>query len=171
MIESEPRGLGGWLILVAIGLALTAGRAFLLVFGTFLPIFTGGQWEMLTTKGSPAYHPFWAPLLLFEVTGNALLGVAAIAGLVLFFRKSAAFATFMIGLFLFGAMFLLIDVVAGTQIPAVSSTDDSGGARDLVRSLVACAIWIPYMRKSQRVRNTFPTIAPVSRGVAENAAV
>ena len=28
MIESEPRGLGGWLILVAIGLVLTAVRAF-----------------------------------------------------------------------------------------------------------------------------------------------
>ena len=63
MIESEPRGLGGWLILVAIGLVLTAGRAFLLVFGTFLPILTGGQWEILTAKGSQAYHPFWAPLL------------------------------------------------------------------------------------------------------------
>jgi hypothetical protein len=171
MIESEPRGLGGWLIPVAIGLVLTAGRAILLVFGTFLPIFTDGRWEVLTTKGSPAFHPFWAPLLWFELTGNVLLGIAAIAGLVLFFRKSAAFPTFMIGLYLFGAMFLLIDLVAVTRIPAVGSTDDSSGARDLMRSLVACAIWIPYMRKSQRVRNTFPTIVPVSRGLAENAAV
>ena len=171
MIESEPRGLGGWLILVAIGLVLTAGSSFVHLFRTFLPIFTGGQWEVLTTKGSPAYHPLWAPVLLFEATANALIGIAAVAGLVLFFRKSAMFPTFMIGLYLFAAMYLLIDLVAAGRIPAAASSDDSSGARDLFRSLVACAIWIPYMRKSVRVRNTFPTIAPAPRGAAENAAV
>jgi hypothetical protein len=172
MIESEPRGLGGWLILVAIGLVLTAGQAFLLLFGTFVPIFTDGQWEALTTKGISTYHPLWAPLLLFEATGNVLLAVAAVTALVLFFRKSAAFPGFMIGFYLFAAMFLLIDVVAGTRIPAVASSDDFGSTRGLMRALIACAIWIPYMRKSRRVRNTFPTVTPpVSGSMTENAAV
>jgi Protein of unknown function (DUF2569) len=171
MIESEPRGLGGWLILVAIGLVLTAGQALLLLFGTFLPIFTDGRWEALTTKGISTYHPLWGPLLLFEVTGNVLLGIAAVTALVLFFRKSAVFPAFMIGFYPFAAMFLLIDVVAGTRIPAVASADDPGSARGLLRSLIACAIWIPYMRKSVRVRNTFPTITLLPRSAAENAAV
>jgi hypothetical protein len=112
----------------------------------------------------------WAPVLLFEATGNALLGIAAVAGLVLFFRKSALFPTFMIGMYLFGAMFLVIDVVAAAQIPEAAASDDLNGVRDLVRSLIACAIWIPYMRKSVRVRNTFRPIVPVPPSAA-NAVV
>ena len=73
----------------------------------------------------------------------------------------------MIGLFLFGAMFLLIDVVAGTQIPAVSTTDDSSGARDLMRSLVACAIWIPYIGSRSGFAISFRLWSRTSRRCGE----
>lgn len=42
-----------------------------------------------------------------------------------------------------------------SQIPMARELADGSSIRDIARSAIACAIWIPYFIKSERVQNTF----------------
>ena len=83
--DAGPVGLGGWLVLVALGLFITPLRVGAILQTDLLPIFTEGYWPLLTSPSSDAYHPLWAPLLIFETAGNFAVVAASIVALVLFF--------------------------------------------------------------------------------------
>ncbi|HXI98946.1 MAG TPA: DUF2569 family protein, partial [Gemmatimonadaceae bacterium] len=70
-----PTGIGGWLLLPAFGLCLSPVRQLVDLFHTFKPISEPGVWSALTSPGGEQYHPFWAPLLIFELVAN--LGMVA----------------------------------------------------------------------------------------------
>ncbi len=74
--QNEPAGLGGWLILVGIGVVLSPIRLLISSAITYFPIFSDGTWQAVTTVGSEFYHPFWGPLLLSEIIFN--FGKAAV---------------------------------------------------------------------------------------------
>lgn len=153
--RSGPEGLGGWLILVAIGLIVTPIRIGFLLVQTYIPLFAEGHWAELTDSSSTVYHPLWGPLIVFEIVGNLAMMICAGIALVLFFRRSPLFPKLMIGFYLAGLAFLLLDFFAGNLIPAVAAQADPDAFRELSRSVIACAIWVPYMLRSRRVRNTF----------------
>jgi hypothetical protein len=153
--KPEPVGLGGWLILLVVGLFATPLRVLLLLLTDFLPLWTEGYWNELTSKESEAYSPYWAPLLVFEIVGNLLLASAAVYAIILFFRKSWKFPRVAIGLLLANLLFLGADCAATTLLPNLPADTLQQGLRDLFRSVVGCAIWVPYLLRSRRVRNTF----------------
>src|SRR5881397_2861005 len=86
--EAAPQGIGGWLILVVIGLVISPFRMGYFMLTQLWPIFRDGHWEELTTAGSPVYHHLWAPLIVFEVVTNLMIIGIGIATLVLLLRKS-----------------------------------------------------------------------------------
>jgi len=49
----------------------------------------------------------------------------------------------------------VIDYLLVIQIPLASELEDGSSLRDIVKSVITCAIWIPYFMKSERVHNTF----------------
>jgi hypothetical protein len=153
--DEEPRGLGGWLILVAIGLVITAVRTGYLVMRDFLPLVTGGGWTALTDPASEAYHPLWGPLLVFEFVGSSAIIAVAVIGLLFFFQRARAFPNVMIGLYLGGLGFVIADYLVSEMIPAVADMGDTEALREIGRSATASLIWVPYMLRSRRVRNTF----------------
>lgn len=152
---SGPVGLGGWLIVVAIGLVLSQLRLLAFSITTFGRIFRDGTWTLLTTPGSATYHPLWAPLLIFELLSN--IGTIAIQLwlLVLYFGKSKRFPRIYVWMALLNLAFILADAWFSSFVLPKRPIIDSGTAQEIVRSIVAVVIWVPYMRVSQRVRNTF----------------
>jgi hypothetical protein len=50
--NNELKGLGGWLILVGIGVVLAPVRLLITLVKTYKPIFEDGIWEALTTEGA-----------------------------------------------------------------------------------------------------------------------
>ena len=154
-LQNGPSGLGGWLILPAIGLVIMPFRVGAILLQIFVPIFTDGTWEILTTPGSDQYHPLWAGLIIFEFLGNLGFIIAGIALVSLFFSKSRLFPKTYIAFLLINLCFILIDAWLGSFVITDEPMFDPDTTKELVRSLVAVVIWVPYMMFSKRVRNTF----------------
>jgi hypothetical protein len=154
---ARPRleGLSGWLVLVGLGLFLTPIRALAYFVQTY-SVYATAQWNALTVPGTDAYHAFWAPYLIFALVVNLTSLVLAVLLLVLFFRKRHSFPRVYIGFLIFNVVALAIDHLGARQLSAVLEESDlAESSTELARSVVACAIWIPYMVVSRRVRATF----------------
>jgi len=150
----DLEGIGGWLILVAIGLCV---RPFVFLTGVirlYPTIFHRGPWDRLTLIGQSAYHPYWMPALLFELIYNLLAGVLSILLVVLFFQKRAVWPRCYVILMTGMALCVLFDHVLAMQIPA-AATHSGGFMKAVVPTLFGAAIWIPYALTSQRVKATF----------------
>lgn len=112
------------------------------------------MWRLLTEPGHPEFDRFWAPTLLFELFYNSICLIFSGFLLILFFKKRAAWrrwypiflVVFVVGVGLDACLALQISV-AGTSL--------AGSIRDLIRVVVAAAIWIPYCFVSKRVKATF----------------
>jgi hypothetical protein len=149
------KGIGGWLILVTIGLVLTPFRIAIILFTTYVPIFTGETWSLLTTPGSAAYNWVWKPILLFELFGNLIFLLWAVVLLVLLFAHKRIFPMTMIAFYLANLLFVGLDFVIASGIPVVASQPDTGSVVELIKSILVCAVWIPYFLISERVKATF----------------
>lgn len=68
--EENLEGIGGWLILIAIGIIISPIRFVILIMMTYPEIFSQGIWEALTTQGSDAYNPLWMPIIITELIIN-----------------------------------------------------------------------------------------------------
>ena len=148
----EPHGLRGWLILPLIGLCLTP---FLLAFSIYqlVLVLKPDTWSVLTTPGTPAYHPVYKVLIPAEMVVNiAMLGFTLLL-LVLFFRKDRRLPKLMVAFYLINLVIIVGDTFAASFIPSFSFDRDV--IRDVVRTVVAAVIWVPYFLVSQRVKNTF----------------
>lgn len=140
---SDLEGIGGWLILVALGLA--AGP-FLLVRGIYtdLHFLYGGQFQ-----SGLARYPGLVALILFEAVSNSIFLLGLIALNFLFYRKKRTFPGWMITYLAFNCSIILIDHLGALRYsPHTASTA-------LVRSIVGVLIWIPYYLRSERVKVTF----------------
>lgn len=150
-----PKGIGGWLIIPLIGLLLMPLKLLFSLHNDFLPIFQEGYWEVLTTPGAEAYHHLWAPLLIFEIVGNVFFVLFDLVLLYLLFTKHHLFPKLFIAFLASNVVFVTADYFAADLIPAIAAQSDPEALRELRRTIVGALIWIPYMLRSERVRNTF----------------
>jgi len=148
-------GLGGWLVLVQIGLYATILLQIFQFNAYILPAFATDTWEALTSKDSSVYDPLWKPLILFEAAYSAIVALVAIYSLVAMYRKKSVFPSLMIGLYAGTLLLGIADYAVAGQIELAREFQDDGALRDIVRAAVTCLIWIPYFIRSVRVKNTF----------------
>ena len=150
-----PEGLGGWLILPAIGLVLTILKIASYFGMQVAPLIADGTYARVITPGDDLYHPLWLPLVVVEAGGNATLLLMAMGAICLFFMRSRWFPRVHIAFILFNAVLALTVFFLGAQIPLLAEAHTMQAVSDMARGLIAAAIWVPYMLTSQRVRNTF----------------
>ncbi|MGH7227757.1 MAG: DUF2569 domain-containing protein [Nitrospiraceae bacterium] len=158
--QADPRPpqspkIRGWLLLAALGVALLPLRLAEFIAADLLPAFSKDVWSLLTTPGREAYHPLNAPILLFELTGNLILLVASLVLAVLFFQKRRVMPILAVSFLVFAFGFYVGDYYAARQLPAVASQDDTESRLDLAGALLVCAIAVPYLLVSRRVKQTF----------------
>ena len=151
----EPLKLGGWLILVGLGVVLGPFRLLLLIGTTFSPIFTDGTWEALTTQSSEVYSPIWAPFLIGEILINLMMVFIGIYLIYLFFTKKSSFPKWYFGLALFSTVFIVVDAYIVTLVVPDIEVFDTETMKELARSLAGLLIWSPYLLLSERSKDTF----------------
>jgi hypothetical protein len=109
----------------------------------------------LTTPGTEAYNPLWAPILFGEMAINGGLVLAWIFIAFLFFSKKKPFPKWYIGILLFTLTFILVDALVIKSVLPDEPIFDAETAKTFGRSLVVTLIWVPYMLVSRRVKATF----------------
>jgi transglutaminase-like putative cysteine protease len=149
----ELTGLGGWLILVAIG-RIVNPIAILTTMASNLSAYAPETWHTLTDPSGSAYNSLWAPVLIFELLMNLTSLVFSILLLIMFFQRRRTFPVLFIIFMAYAAIAVILDHFSTLLIPAAAH--NTGGVdTTMARTLVPCFIWIPYMLVSQRVKATF----------------
>jgi len=156
MIEdaSKPEGIGGWLILVAIGLCVQP-VLLLKAIADNVAIFDPDTWRALTTPGVPAYHPLWAPLLLGETGVNLVLFAWSGVLLYVFVAKRRGFPRLVVAYMGVSLAAVLADLALARTIPSAQAHLTASDYRQVGRSAISAAVWIPYFLRSRRVAATF----------------
>ncbi len=149
------RGLGGWLIALAVLIGITLVSAIIQAVHDIPVIADGKTWAAYTTSGSPAYHPGWALLLVLDWGGNLFVLVFFPVLLSLFLQRKRLFRPLTIATLV---LLAALSAVHLWQVNHVPHIPDAAQASQFWALLLTCgnaAIWIPYLLQSKRARVTF----------------
>jgi hypothetical protein len=142
-IKPEPEGLGGWLILPILG---TVASPIFMAFTIFQTLSTVMPGYSQIGRGLQAF-------VVLETIANLAMVGGWIYATVLLFQKKRMYPTLFITMLLSTLAVTVVDATAGFAVFDIPfETDD---IRAISRGVIGGAIWIPYMRMSRRVRNTF----------------
>jgi hypothetical protein len=158
--DNELKGLGGWLILVGIGVVIAPIRQLLAFIQIYEPLFEDGIWTTLTSVDSEAYNPLWAPLLIGEIAYNCFMVVVFFYLVYLFFSKHYLFPRVYIAVSFIALFFIPLYAWQVSNLLPSEPMIDSETAKTLMSVLARCLIWVPYMLFSKRVKLTFVNKMP-----------
>lgn len=140
--------IGGWLILVLIGLFITPFiTANNFITGNY---FSLSSWNLYV---DPTKRSIFRGILVWETVGNTLVFCMSVFCLVLFLNKRDILPKVITVYLAFCIVLNLVDYLLSQQLH--SSTISYTASYALVRSILSAAIWIPYFRRSERVQETF----------------
>jgi len=145
-------GLSGWLILLAAMLWVTLLGAVLQAVSDIPHIISGKVWADFTTPGRHAYHPLWATLLVVDWGSNLFALIVIPILLSLFFQKKKAFPHLMFWILLF---FVALVAFRFGVAERISFIKEEAVAVPLTVAVLKAAVWMPYLRRSRRVKATF----------------
>lgn len=153
--DDHLTGIGGWLILPAIGVIVRpiAGAYFLLKLVLVDASLT--NWVALTNPGEDLYHPLWQPALLIEILLSAVLFVFDILLLVLFYMRKYTLPRLMVMYYGINALAAVILFALFKQIPNLEAKVIREYQMDVFRAAATGLIWGWYFMVSRRVRATF----------------
>ena len=152
---NKLQGLDGWLILVGFGLILGLIKVIAFVISTFMPVIEGDFLATLANPNAPEFIPNFALLFYAELMVNTFLILMLIYLLYLFFKKKKSFPKNYIFISLFAIIVIPVDAYLVSVVIPNEKIWDAETLKSFIQTLLSGAIWIPYMLKSQRVRNTF----------------
>ncbi len=157
--DENLNGLGGWLILVRVGVVFAPVLLLFESVPSYFSLFIDGSWSALTEVGGRHYHSGWKPILLGGMILDALLFCALCYLAFLFFCSKRTFPKWFILLLVAKIALPFADAIfvkaAFADDPYILAKIPGPVDGDLVLAIVAAAIWIPYTLVSKRVEATF----------------
>jgi len=144
--------IGGWLVVVAVGLVLSCLRLLAALFAR-APSYALDNWATLTQVGDAAFDPMKVPLLLFQMA--ALLAALVFMGLVavLFFQRRSSLPRVSTGVLVGLLALSAIDLSWSAAWPPTQTEGEPWPWFGLC--VAALAAWWPVCRYSRRIRDTF----------------
>ena len=143
----EP--IGGWLVVVAIGLILSPFRMIYDLFN--LPeVYDSQMWANLVALKRYDLFAF----ILFTHVYNVVFFAYMILILILFIKRRSSLPKLITIYFAINCFMTVADSLIGSALDP-SVTNKSEYYRNMFSSVVAAVIWIPYFNMSSRVKETF----------------
>jgi hypothetical protein len=152
---SQLKGLGGWLILIGFGLIIGPIRLINLLNTNYKPYFNTDLLEPITNPSSSSYIPNFIYLFYAEFITILFIILLSLYLLYLFFAKKKTFPKNYIFISLFVILYIPVDAFIASTIMPNEKVVDGEMVKSFFQTLISGAIWIPYMMKSERVKNTF----------------
>ncbi len=164
--QNFSSGIGGWLVLPTIGVTLTPIILLASLFSNdYLDLET---WALLFNPSSSFYSPTHAMFILWEFSFNLLFVVYSILVAILLYSRRSSLPRMVIILYVANFLFLLADYILAMTMDLEVTNDVN---TQLIKSLVAVIIWVPYFILSERVKQTFTkTLKPKQTVVEEKEA-
>ncbi len=151
---AEDKPVGGWLILPAVGLIITP-------LMLLMQVFDPAMFDQNTWAGLAEFGDHTLGMYLFvggELVYNAFYLILTLLVIVLFFQRRTSLpkviSVFYVVSFV-GPLVdnLLVEVLMGNYV--FDQSDQVETYREIGRSVIAAAIWVPYFNIAQRVKSTF----------------
>jgi hypothetical protein len=152
--QAAPSGIGGWLLLVAVGVCLTPVRIAAELVKGLRPL-EPTTWHAVTTPGTRAYHPLFGPLIVGELVVNAALLIWAGVLVYLFFTRRRSFPVAMIAFMITRVVAQVADAGVALMIPAAAARMGPAAYGGIASGVLVALIWVPYLIRSRRVELTF----------------
>jgi transglutaminase-like putative cysteine protease len=149
----DLEGLGGWLVLVMIGLFVQPVIA-LKALIELRPVFGTDYWLNCEGMIRTGYMGAFRLLVGGEIAANLIFITLFVALIYLYFKKRTAFPRLFIAVTLCQLVLVAIDTTLADFF-IIESEPEPGQDGEMARDLISSAIWCVYMVKSKRVQCTF----------------
>ncbi|MDA3818661.1 MAG: DUF2569 domain-containing protein [Prolixibacteraceae bacterium] len=146
--SADEVAIGGWLILVLIGLIVSPIRIGITLFRDFVPLF-----DSISLFDA---YPTLKTMIYVETFANAAFAIFALFLLVLMISKDYRFPKLMIIFYVANLVFVIGDAAYVSQSPEIKQFVEIGDStKEIARAVIGTVIWVPYMLMSTRVERTF----------------
>ena len=153
--EKKPHGLRGWLIPVGVNVVLSPVVLAHTLYFEYTNILSTVGWIAQSTPGNTLYHPGFKTLIIAEVTLNVALFLLSLYLVQQFFAKKTIFPrTYSIVLML-SVVLAVFDALSITLIFPEFLILTPENIWYLGRAVLSAALCVPYLKYSERVKNTF----------------
>lgn len=140
----EPHGIKGWMILPMLG---TCFSPFINLKGA------GDSIDLISKPEFSKYVTSFQILIYVELFFSFAMVCAWGYAIYLLFKHRAQYPVLFNTLLLFTLVFSAAE--SWLLYSAYGVTLDKASVKDLSNAFFACLIWVPYMLRSRRVKNTF----------------
>jgi hypothetical protein len=166
-----PQMLGGWLILIGIGLVLSPFRIAYDLYKT-PDFFNGIVWGNLFDLNNSSKNLVTGIVMSFELVFNVVKFVYVGLLILLFFKRRSTFPVLAIFFYLISILVLVIDTWSVSLLhgTALTAADQKESVKSIIQGALVVLIWVPYLLRSNRVRETFVVRAPRKGRSNSNAA-
>ncbi|MBP2832552.1 DUF3857 domain-containing protein [Aquimarina sp. U1-2] len=158
--KNESQKIGGWLILVAIGITITPIRTILELYREFDNFFSTSTWMYIIKDHSSFNELFNSLLIIVEIIYNSAFLVFSILIIVLFYFRRTILPRLFIIFYVATFIFILTDTILALILNKAmySEVEKMQLYQEIGRSFISMAIWVPYFLISKRVKSTFTEV-------------
>ena len=153
--NKKIQGLGGWLILIGINVVVSPIVLLHALVSVYIEILSKDSWIWQSTPGQPLYNPTFKTLVIAEVGMNVGLFFISLYLVQQFFGKKMLFPRLYSVFLIFSFLFLLSDMLVFHLIFPELKIVNRETLWFIIRAGAGAAICVPYLKYSERVKNTF----------------
>lgn len=155
--DGNSQKIGGWLILIVIGLIFTPIKILYEVLKNSQDFFGMNTWVYISLDHSSFSELFLSLLIIFELIYNSAFFVFSILIILLFFKRRTILPNIIIIFYSSSFIFLFLDSILAFSLNEsfYSEIEKMQAYKEIGKSFIKVVIWIPYFLFSKRVKSTF----------------